>query len=77
VKPGDSAFKAAATDAEWSKTSLQMPPKCWNIFHWTYANGGNAVADLDHAPMSTEVVAAIEESWGDIKDAKAKPVAFK
>jgi phosphate transport system substrate-binding protein len=47
------------------------------FFNWAYANGGKAAADLDYVPMPTAVVAAIQKSWGDIKDPTGKPVAFK
>jgi phosphate transport system substrate-binding protein len=47
------------------------------FFNWTYANGDKAAADLDYVPMPDSVVAAIQKSWGEIKDGAGKPVAFK
>ena len=47
------------------------------FFNWAYANGGKAASDLDYVPMPATVVAAIQKSWGDIKDNAGKPVAFK
>ena len=47
------------------------------FFNWAYANGDKAAADLDYVPMPDAVVAAIQKSWGEIKDGAGKPVAFK
>jgi len=47
------------------------------FFNWAYANGGKAAAELDYVPMPAAVVAAIQKSWGEIKDTAGKPVAFK
>ncbi|MDZ7920590.1 phosphate ABC transporter substrate-binding protein PstS [Rhodoferax sp.] len=47
------------------------------FFNWAYANGDKAAADLDYVPMPDSVVAAIQKSWGEIKDGAGKPVAFK
>jgi phosphate transport system substrate-binding protein len=47
------------------------------FFNWAYANGGKAAADLDYVPMPATVVAAIQKSWGEIKDVAGKPVAYK
>jgi len=106
VQPDESAFKAAAAGADWSKTFYQIltnqPGKeSWPIsgatfilmhgkqdkpanatevlkfFNWAYANGGKAAAELDYVSMPPAVVAAIQKSWGEIKDASGKQVAFK
>jgi phosphate transport system substrate-binding protein len=47
------------------------------FFNWAYANGGKTAAELDYVPMPAAVVAAIQKSWGEIKDTAGKPVAFK
>lgn len=47
------------------------------FFNWAYSNGGKAAADLDYVPMPPAVVAAIQKSWGEIKDGAGKPIAFK
>ena len=47
------------------------------FFNWAYTNGAKSAADLDYVPMPPAVVAAIQKSWGEIKDASGKPVAFK
>ena len=106
VQPDDTAFKAAAAGADWSKSFYQIltnqPGKdSWPIsgatfilmhhtqdkpanasevlkfFNWAYANGAKAAADLDYVPMPAAVVAAIQKSWADIKDASGKVVSYK
>jgi len=47
------------------------------FFNWAFANGGKSASDLDYVPMPPAVVASIQKSWGEIKDASGKPVAFK
>jgi phosphate transport system substrate-binding protein len=47
------------------------------FFNWAYTNGTKAASDLDYVPMPAPVVAAIQKSWGEIKDGAGKPVAFK
>jgi phosphate transport system substrate-binding protein len=47
------------------------------FFSWAYKNGDKTAADLDYVPMPKPVIAAIEKSWGEIKDNTGKPVAFK
>lgn len=47
------------------------------FFSWAYKNGDKVAADLDYVPMPKPVIAAIEKSWGEIKDTAGKPVAFK
>ena len=47
------------------------------FFNWAYANGGKTAADLDYVPMPPAVVAAIQKSWGAIKDPADKAIAYK
>ena len=47
------------------------------FFNWAYANGGKAASDLDYVPMPAPVIAAIQKSWGEIKDASGKAIATK
>lgn len=47
------------------------------FFNWAYANGAKAASDLDYVPMPAPVIAAIQKSWGEIKDGAGKPIAFK
>jgi phosphate transport system substrate-binding protein len=106
VSPDDTAFKAAAAGADWSKTFYQVltnqPGKdSWPIsgatfilmhklqdkpangseslkfFSWAYKNGDKAADELDYVPMPKPVVAAIEKTWAELKDASGKPIAFK
>ncbi len=106
VSPDDSAFKAAAAGADWSKSFYQIltnqPGKdAWPIsgatfilmhklqdkpangsealkfFSWAYKNGDKVADDLDYVPMPKPVVASIEKTWAELKDASGKPIAFK
>ncbi len=106
VSPDDTAFKAAAAGADWSKSFYQVLTNqagkdSWPIsgatfilmhklqdkpangseslkfFSWAYKNGEKAADDLDYVPMPKPVVAAIEKSWAELKDASGKPIAFK
>ena len=47
------------------------------FFNWAYANGEKSAADLDYVPMPAAAVAAIQKSWGEIKDASGKAIPFK
>jgi phosphate transport system substrate-binding protein len=47
------------------------------FFAWAFAKGDKAAEELDFIPMPEATVAQIEKSWGEIKDASGKPVAFK
>jgi phosphate transport system substrate-binding protein len=42
------------------------------FFNWAYANGGQTAEALDYVPMPPTVVAAIQKSWGEIKDGAGK-----
>jgi phosphate transport system substrate-binding protein len=47
------------------------------FFEWAYKSGDKTADDLDYVPMPDAVKATIAKSWGDIKDASGKAVAFK
>ncbi len=47
------------------------------FFNWAYTNGSKAASDLDYVPMPAPVIAAIQKSWGEIKDGSGKAIAFK
>jgi phosphate transport system substrate-binding protein len=47
------------------------------FFAWAYANGDKTATDLDYVPMPANVKAAIEKSWGEVKDASGKAISFK
>ncbi len=47
------------------------------FFNWAYASGAKTAADLDYVPLPPAVVALIQKSWGEIKDASGKAIAYK
>lgn len=47
------------------------------FFSWAYVNGDATSASLEYVPMPAAVKSIIEKSWGDIKDASGKPIAYK
>ncbi len=48
------------------------------FFDWSYANGGDAAAQLDYIPMPASVVALVKTEWErDIKGANGQPLAYK
>lgn len=47
------------------------------FFEWAYKEGDKTAESLDYVPMPASVKAIIAKSWGDIKDASGKPVAYK
>ncbi len=47
------------------------------FFDWAYKSGDKTADDLDYVPMPDAVKATIAKSWGDVKDASGKAVAFK
>ena len=47
------------------------------FFDWAYEAGDKLALDLDYVPMPDKVKSTIASSWGEIKDASGKSVAFK
>ena len=48
------------------------------FFSWSYANGGDAAAQLDYIPMPANVVALVKAEWeSSIKGANGQPLAYK
>ncbi|QDL39730.1 phosphate ABC transporter substrate-binding protein PstS [Rhodoferax sediminis] len=47
------------------------------FFEWAYQNGDQAADSLDYVPLPASVKAIVEKSWGEIKDASGKVVAYK
>ncbi len=47
------------------------------FFDWAYTNGDKMAEDLEYVPLPAPVKAMVHKQWGDIKDASAKPVAYK
>ena len=46
------------------------------FFSWAYKNGEKIAVDLDYVPMPKPVIAAIEKTWGEIKDTSGKTIAI-
>jgi phosphate transport system substrate-binding protein len=49
----------------------------FKFFDWAYKSGDKAAMDLDYVPLPDSVIAVIEKSWANAKDASGKPVALK
>ncbi|QNK66841.1 phosphate ABC transporter substrate-binding protein PstS [Variovorax sp. PAMC26660] len=47
------------------------------FFDWAYKSGDKTADDLDYVPMPDAVKATIAKSWGEVKDASGKAVAYK
>ncbi|WHZ11466.1 MAG: phosphate ABC transporter, substrate-binding protein PstS [Burkholderiaceae bacterium] len=46
------------------------------FFDWAYRNGDASAQAIDYVPLPASVKAAVQESWGLVKDASGKPVAY-
>jgi phosphate transport system substrate-binding protein len=49
----------------------------FKFFSWAFKNGDAIALSLDYVPLPDSVIAAIEKSWTQVKDAAGKPVATK
>ena len=49
----------------------------FKFFDWAYKNGDKVAMNLDYVPLPDSVIAIIEKSWANVKDASGKPVALK
>lgn len=79
-QPGKDAWPISGATFILMHTKQDKPANATEVlkfFSWAYKNGDKAAADLDYVPMPKPVIAAIEKSWGEIKDTAGKPVAFK
>jgi phosphate transport system substrate-binding protein len=79
-QPGKDAWPISGATFILMHTKQDKPASATEVlkfFSWAYKNGDKTAADLDYVPMPKPVIAAIEKSWGEIKDAAGKPVAFK
>jgi phosphate transport system substrate-binding protein len=47
------------------------------FFDWAFANGDGMATELEYVPLPESVKALVRTSWGEIRDAAGKPVAFK
>jgi len=79
-QPGKDAWPISGATFILMHTKQDKPANASEVlkfFSWAYKNGDKTAADLDYVPMPKPVIAAIEKSWGDIKDTAGKPVSFK
>ena len=79
-QPGKDAWPISGATFILMHTKQDKPANATEVlkfFSWAYKNGDKIAADLDYVPMPKPVIAAIEKSWGEIKDGAGKPVAFK
>ncbi len=79
-QPGKEAWPISGATFILMHTKQDKPANAAEVlkfFGWAYKNGDKIAADLDYVPMPKPVIAAIEKSWGEIKDTAGKPVAFK
>lgn len=49
----------------------------FKFFDWAFKNGDKAASALDYVALPDAVIATIEKSWANVKDASGKPVALK
>lgn len=79
-QPGKDAWPISGATFILMHTKQDKPANATQVlkfFSWAYQNGDKIAADLDYVPMPKPVIAAIEKSWGEIKDTAGKSVAFK
>jgi len=79
-QPGKEAWPISGATFILMHTKQDKPANATEVlkfFSWAYKNGDKIASDLDYVPMPKPVIAAIEKSWGEIKDQAGKPVAFK
>jgi phosphate transport system substrate-binding protein len=79
-QPGKEAWPISGATFILMHTKQDKPANATEVlkfFSWAYKNGDKIAADLDYVPMPKPVIAAIEKSWGEIRDTAGKPVAFK
>jgi phosphate transport system substrate-binding protein len=79
-QPGKGTWPISTATFILMHTKQDKPANATEVlkfFNWAFANGGKAASDLDYVPMPAPVIATIQKSWADIKDASGKPIAFK
>ena len=79
-QPGKDAWPITGATFILMHTKQDKPANATQVlkfFSWAYKNGDAAAGELNYVPMPKPVVAAIEKSWGDIKDGAGHPVALK
>jgi len=79
-QPGKNAWPISTATFILMHAKQDKPASATEVlkfFNWAYASGGSAATALDYVPMPPAVIATIQKSWSEIKDASGKPVAFK
>ena len=79
-QPGEQSWPITGATFVLMHKAQDKPAKATTtlkFFDWAYKNGDKTAADLDYVPMPDTVKSTIVSSWGEIKDASGKPVAFK
>jgi phosphate transport system substrate-binding protein len=79
-QPGKNAWPISGATFILMHTKQDKPANATEVlkfFSWAYKNGEPTATALDYVPMPPAVIGAIEKSWGEIKDASGKPIAFK
>ena len=79
-QPGKESWPLSGATFILMHTSQDKPAngsETLKFFNWAYANGEKAASDLDYVPMPAAAVAAIQKSWGEIKDTSGKVVSYK
>ena len=79
-QPGKDSWPLSGATFILMHTSQDKPAngaETLKFFNWAYANGEKSAADLDYVPMPAAAVAAIQKSWGDIKDTSGKTISYK
>ncbi len=79
-QPGKDSWPLSGATFILMHTSQDKPAngsETLKFFNWAYANGEKAASDLDYVPMPAAAVAAIQKSWGEIKDTSGKVVSYK
>jgi phosphate transport system substrate-binding protein len=46
------------------------------FFDWAYRHGDASAQDIDYVPLPATVKTTVQKSWGEVKDASGKPVAY-
>jgi phosphate transport system substrate-binding protein len=79
-QPGKNAWPIASATFILMHKSQDKPEQATEVlkfFSWAYKNGDKTASDLVYVPMPDSVVAVIEKSWKQIKDASGKSIAYK
>jgi phosphate transport system substrate-binding protein len=79
-QPGKNAWPISTATFILMHAKQDKPANATEVlkfFNWAFANGGKAATELDYVPMPADVIATIQKSWGEIKDASGKPIPFK